>query len=140
MSRGAVAAKSKMNPNSIQFKAALVAAYTDLFANDPDYAFSASKCTPEGLADKMLAACIGGTAALEAEKAQCGEAKQDSERLRWLFASRHHAIRVCMFPSFGWDKRVEENRPCIKEDFRGWIDRETKAASALPPNPTQEQK
>lgn len=51
-----------LNPAQAQFHAALVAAYTDLFANDPAYAYSASKCTPVELADKMTAAAIAGSA------------------------------------------------------------------------------
>lgn len=51
-----------MNTAQTQFRAALVAAYVDLFANNPEYAFSASKCTPESLADKMMPALVSGGA------------------------------------------------------------------------------
>lgn len=47
--------------NQTKFHAALVAAYTDLFATNPEYAYSASKTTPEGLADRMLAAAVSGS-------------------------------------------------------------------------------
>jgi hypothetical protein len=47
--------------NQLKFHSALVAAYSDLFKTDPSYAYSASKCTPEGLADKILAAGISGS-------------------------------------------------------------------------------
>ncbi len=47
--------------NQSKFHAALVAAYTDLFSTSKDYAYSASKLTPEQLADRMLAASIAGT-------------------------------------------------------------------------------
>lgn len=46
----------------IKFHAALVVAYSDLFKTDPDYSYSASKCTPHELADKMTAAAITGGA------------------------------------------------------------------------------
>lgn len=51
-----------LNAAQSQFRAALVAAYAHLFATDPAYAHSASKQTPEGLADIMTAAAIRGTA------------------------------------------------------------------------------
>lgn len=44
--------------NTAKFRAALVRAYSELFANSVDYAYSASKTTPEGLADKILAAFL----------------------------------------------------------------------------------
>jgi hypothetical protein len=50
-----------MNANQDQFRAALAAAYADLFANNAEYAYSASKTTPAQLADKMLAAAISGS-------------------------------------------------------------------------------
>lgn len=50
-----------MNQNQARFHLALQIAYKDLFANDPEYAYSASRCTPGTLADKMLAAFINGT-------------------------------------------------------------------------------
>ncbi len=40
--------------NPEKFRAALAKAYTDLFTCDPEYAYSASKCSPQGLALKML--------------------------------------------------------------------------------------
>lgn len=40
--------------NKETFRAALVAAYTDLFANDPKYTYIAARSTPEQLADKMM--------------------------------------------------------------------------------------
>ena len=51
-----------MTENQIAFRDALIDAYRDLFANDPEYAYSASRCTPEGLADKMTQSMIAGTA------------------------------------------------------------------------------
>jgi hypothetical protein len=39
--------------NADKFRAALEAAYAELFANDADYAFSASRTTPAELAAKM---------------------------------------------------------------------------------------
>jgi hypothetical protein len=51
-----------MTPNQLQFRAALVAAYARLFAESAEYAYSASKTTPEALADRMLAATLVGTA------------------------------------------------------------------------------
>lgn len=51
-----------LNPTIAKFHAELVAAYTDLFANDPVYTYSASKCSPLELADKMLPHLAAGTA------------------------------------------------------------------------------
>lgn len=48
--------------NRARFRGALIIAYADLFANDPEYAYSASRCTPEGLADKMIAGLANGSA------------------------------------------------------------------------------
>lgn len=48
--------------NSQLFRNALSSAYSELFATDPEYAYSASKCTPEELADRMTKAAIAGTA------------------------------------------------------------------------------
>jgi hypothetical protein len=51
------------NPERVDaFRAALEAAYTDLFANDPEYAYTASRCTPIGLAQKMTDGMITGDA------------------------------------------------------------------------------
>jgi hypothetical protein len=44
------------------FETKLAEAYADLFKNDPDYAYSASRCTPEGLAAKMTAGLRTGAA------------------------------------------------------------------------------
>jgi hypothetical protein len=49
-------------PAHAQFHAALVTAYASLFATSADYAHSASKTTPEALADRMLAATLAGSA------------------------------------------------------------------------------
>lgn len=53
-----------MNLNQSQqlFRDALSSAYSELFATNPQYAYSASKCTPEDLADRMTRAAIAGTA------------------------------------------------------------------------------
>ncbi len=51
-----------MTPNTARFRDALIDAYRDLFANDPDYAYSASRCTPESLADKMIPSLADGSA------------------------------------------------------------------------------
>lgn len=53
--------------NREQFKAKLAEVYSNLFANDPEYAYSASKCTPEGLADKMTESLITGSANKDGE-------------------------------------------------------------------------
>lgn len=63
--------------NRDTFRAALVAKYTDLFANDPEYAYSAARCTPESLADKMMPGLIDGSASkdgkgIEAACEACG--------------------------------------------------------------------
>ncbi len=47
--------------NQILFADALRNAYAELFATDADYAYSASKTTPEGLADRMVNAFITGS-------------------------------------------------------------------------------
>jgi len=44
------------------FRLALVAAYTQLFAEDPAYAYSASTTTPDVLATKMTDAMFKGSA------------------------------------------------------------------------------
>ena len=44
------------------FRAALIAAYAELFKTSPEYAYSASKTTPEGLADRMIEAVLRGSA------------------------------------------------------------------------------
>jgi hypothetical protein len=43
------------------FKNVLANAYRDLFANDPEYAYSAARNTPEELAEKMTVALQRGT-------------------------------------------------------------------------------
>ncbi len=48
--------------NTEQFQTALTDAYKDLFANDPEYAYSASRTTPEALAVKMTAGLATGAA------------------------------------------------------------------------------
>lgn len=48
--------------NTERFRAELITAYTDLFANDAEYAYSAARCTPESLADKMLPGLVTGGA------------------------------------------------------------------------------
>jgi len=50
-----------MTHNQARFHLALQVAYQDLFANDPEYAYSASRMTPGTLADKMLAAFLKGS-------------------------------------------------------------------------------
>ena len=49
-----------MTANQTRFYDALVTAYRELFANDPAYAFSASKCSPDEMGHKMLAAFVKG--------------------------------------------------------------------------------
>lgn len=51
-----------MNANQQMFFGALKTAYAGLFASDPAYSYSASKCTAVEMAEKMLMAAIGGTA------------------------------------------------------------------------------
>lgn len=53
--------------NTTQFETALTEAYRDLFANDPEYAYSASRCTPESLAAKMTAGLATGAANKDGE-------------------------------------------------------------------------
>lgn len=48
--------------NKDTFRAALIAKYADLFANDPEYAYSAARNTPEQLADKMMPGLATGDA------------------------------------------------------------------------------
>lgn len=43
------------------FQTALAAHYTDLFENDPEYAYSAARISPEALAEKMTKAIVAGT-------------------------------------------------------------------------------
>lgn len=40
--------------NIDKFRAELKLAYSDLFINNPEYAYSASRCTPESLALRMM--------------------------------------------------------------------------------------
>lgn len=51
-----------LTPNQEYFKNALTAVYADLFANDPEYAYSASRITPAELADKMTRGILSGSA------------------------------------------------------------------------------
>lgn len=44
------------------FAATLAEQYADLFVNDPEYAYSASKCTPDSLARKMTIGLTSGRA------------------------------------------------------------------------------
>ena len=53
--------------NAQRFQELLTSAYSDLFKNDPEYAFSASRTTPEALAEKMTASLIAGTANKDGE-------------------------------------------------------------------------
>ena len=48
--------------NYIKFENALAATYHDLFKNDPEYAYSATKTTPEALALKITAGLSTNTA------------------------------------------------------------------------------
>jgi hypothetical protein len=48
--------------NAQKFQNTLAETYRDLFANDPEYAFSASRTTPEALAEKMTAGLLTGSA------------------------------------------------------------------------------
>lgn len=48
--------------NYAKFLAALEAAYVDLFANDPEYAYAAACTTPAALAGKMTAGLLHGGA------------------------------------------------------------------------------
>ncbi len=54
--------KTNHDTEHATFKAALVAAYSELFKISADYAYSASKTTPEILADRMFAAVLNGSA------------------------------------------------------------------------------
>lgn len=53
-----------MNPavNQEKFRQALEVAYTDLFANDPEYSYAANRTTPAALAEKMTTGLVMGTA------------------------------------------------------------------------------
>lgn len=51
-----------MTPNRAKFREALEAAYTDLFVNDPEYAYAASRMSPMELSHKMLNAMVNNTA------------------------------------------------------------------------------
>jgi hypothetical protein len=48
--------------NAERFQDALMTAYRDLFANDPEYAYSAAHTTPEALAGKMTVGLAKGSA------------------------------------------------------------------------------
>ncbi len=48
--------------NAQTFQNILTETYRDLFANDPEYAYSASRITPEALAEKMTAGLLTGSA------------------------------------------------------------------------------
>lgn len=56
-----------MNANQSMFFSALKTAYADLFANDPAYAYSASKCTAVEMAEKMIVAAVEGRANMSGE-------------------------------------------------------------------------
>lgn len=51
-----------MHTNRDTFRAALEAAYTDLFERDPEYAYVANRMTPAALAEKMTHGLEHGTA------------------------------------------------------------------------------
>ena len=51
--------------NYQRFVDELTKAYSDLFTNDPEYAYAAARNTPEGLAAKMAAGLAHGTANLD---------------------------------------------------------------------------
>lgn len=53
--------------NRETFQARLVDAYRDLFANDPDYSYSAARISPEDLAAKMTAGVYMGSANKDGE-------------------------------------------------------------------------
>lgn len=53
--------------NRDTFRAHLEAAYTDLFATDPEYAYVASRTTPAALAERMTASLEKGTANKDGE-------------------------------------------------------------------------
>lgn len=57
-----MSALNPMTPDQTNFLAALQIAYADLFANDPAYEYSASKCTAVEMAEKMIVAAISGRA------------------------------------------------------------------------------
>jgi hypothetical protein len=48
--------------NLDKFTQALELAYVDLFANNPEYAYSASRTTPQALASKMASCLVTGDA------------------------------------------------------------------------------
>ena len=48
--------------NADRFIEVLTAQYRDLFANDPEYAYSAQRTTPEALAGKMTVGLAKGSA------------------------------------------------------------------------------
>lgn len=54
--------KATMNTNQKIFRDMLVEQYTQLFKEDPDYAYSASRSTPEALADRMTESLTKGNA------------------------------------------------------------------------------
>jgi hypothetical protein len=56
-----------MQSNLDKFTEALELAYIDLFANDPEYAYSAAITTPEALASKMASCLIIGDANKDGE-------------------------------------------------------------------------
>lgn len=53
--------------NLEKFTSALESAYVDLFANDPEYAYSASRTTPKALASRMASLLMTGDANKEGE-------------------------------------------------------------------------
>jgi hypothetical protein len=56
-----------MQSNLDKFAEALELAYIDLFANNPEYAYSAAITTPEALASKMASHLITGDANKDGE-------------------------------------------------------------------------
>lgn len=53
--------------NLDKFTAALESAYVDLFANDPEYAYSASRTTPQALASRMASLLVTADANKDGE-------------------------------------------------------------------------
>jgi hypothetical protein len=56
-----------MNQNTTKFHTELIKAYSDLFINNPDYAYSAARNTPTQLADKMIGPLASGGANYDGE-------------------------------------------------------------------------
>jgi hypothetical protein len=53
--------------HTLKFEEILIEQYRLLFKNDPEYAYAASRTTPEALAAKMTAGLIAGTANKEGD-------------------------------------------------------------------------